>query len=171
MKIYTRTGDSGDTQIYVDKPIRVKKDDIILDCYGNLDELNSHIGVLHSKQDAPDKSYLARIQHALFNAGFVISASSTVEQQSIDELEQKIDAMTSELPAQTRFILPGGCETAAQAHVCRAVCRRAERSLISLSQTHDVSQTLLAYINRLSDYLFTYARYCNHINGLTDTTL
>lgn len=171
MKIYTRGGDKGNTQIYVDKAIRVEKDDAILNCYGDLDELNCHIGLLLSIEGIADAEFLTQIQRNLFNAGFVISASSSLSQDATEQLEAKIDEMTAQLPPQTRFILPGGCASAAQAHVCRAVCRRAERSVVTLSHQHDVPSELISFINRLSDFFFTYARYCNFQNKVSDTEI
>lgn len=171
MKIYTRGGDKGNTQIYVDKPVRVDKDDIILACYGDLDELNSHTGLLLSLTGETEKETLLTIQRLLFQAGFAISATSSLSDSDVRQLEERIDALTTHLTPQTHFILPGGSQAAAQAHVCRAVCRRAERTLKALSRVHDVPDVLTAFLNRLSDYFFTVARYINHQTGIADTSL
>ncbi|MEW9798627.1 cob(I)yrinic acid a,c-diamide adenosyltransferase [Alteromonas sp. CYL-A6] len=171
MKIYTRGGDKGSTQIYADKPMRVDKDDIILACYGDLDELNSHIGLLISLANDVESTTLHTIQRQLFQAGFAISATSSLSEEDVSALESAIDRLTHELAPQTQFILPGGCQAAAQAHVCRAVCRRTERTITALKRVHDVPDVLAAYINRLSDYLFTLARTLNHRAGLSDTSL
>jgi len=161
MKIYTRTGDKGSTQIYADKPIRVEKDDAVVQSYGDIDELNSHLGLLAAMVIVDHKPTIFAIQRNLFQAGFAISASSTLTQADIDNLEKDIDTMSAAMPAQTQFVLPGGCKAASQSHVCRAVCRRAERSVIRLSKHYDVPSVVPAYLNRLSDYLFTFARYLN----------
>ena len=163
MKVYTRTGDKGSTQIYADKLIRVEKDDAIVQSYGDIDELNSHLGLLAAmiSNDA-DKQAIYSIQRNLFQAGFAISASSTLTEKDVKKLEQAIDNMSASMPAQTHFVLPGGSQAGAQSHVCRAVCRRAERSIVMLSKQHDVPAVVVAYLNRLSDYLFTFARYLNH---------
>lgn len=167
MKIYTKTGDTGQTRIYVDTVETVKKDDAIVECYGTLDELNANIGLLQAHCNAFTES-LQQIQKHLFTIGFALSASSTLEDSAIVELEQQIDHFTAQLPAQTHFILPAGCVGAAQAHVCRTVCRRAERRLVTLSQHADVSAQALSYINRLSDWLFVFARWQNHLAGVSD---
>lgn len=174
MKIYTRTGDAGATQIYVDKPERLAKSDAVLNCYGDIDELNCHIGLLVSicEQNAELSRtlnpVLTQVQKDLFTIGFAMSAHATVEQHSIDQLEQHIDQLTAELPAQTSFILPGGSQPASQAHVARAVCRRAERSLVNLANEREVNEAALAYLNRLSDLLYTVARWINHRLGVSD---
>ncbi|MBD3584860.1 cob(I)yrinic acid a,c-diamide adenosyltransferase [Salinimonas sp. HHU 13199] len=167
MKIYTRGGDEGQTRIYADKPLKVSKDDAILRCYGDIDELNSHIGVLISLSEI-HQDYLQHIQQHLFQLGYVISATSSLHDNDVTALEQQIDALSDTLPAQTHFILPGGCHAAAQAHVCRTVCRRAERTLVSVAKSQDVSAAALAYINRLSDYFFVLARSLNQHADIAD---
>lgn len=171
MKIYTRTGDSGHTQIYADKAQRVSKDDLILDCYGNIDELNCHIGVLVTQVKEALHSTLHAKQRHLFQIGFAISATTTLTDSDVTALEQEIDTLSATLAPQTRFILPGGSPAAATAHLCRAVCRRAERSLVGLSHEYPVPETVLAYINRLSDYFFTLARHLNVAAGTEDIAL
>ncbi|WP_018981393.1 cob(I)yrinic acid a,c-diamide adenosyltransferase [Salinimonas chungwhensis] len=170
MKIYTRGGDKGQTRIYADKPVRVNKDDDILATYGDIDELNSHVGVLISLSPACDE-ILQTIQQHLFQLGYAISATSSLSEQDVSFIEQQIDSLTEELPAQTHFILPGGSQPAAQAHVCRTICRRAERTLVHLASHHDVTPAALAYINRLSDYFFVLARYLNQQAGVTDVSV
>ena len=161
MKIYTRTGDKGSTQIYADKAVRVDKDDLVVQSYGDMDELNSHIGLLAAHVTDKHKPMLQDIQRNLFQAGFAISASSTLTQTDIENLESLIDNITRQMQPNTSFVLPGGSKAAAQAHVCRAVCRRAERAVISLSKHYDVPEVVHAYLNRLSDFLFTFARFMN----------
>ena len=169
MKIYTRTGDKGSTQIYADKAVRVDKDDLVVQSYGDMDELNSHIGLLAAHVDEAHQPMLHDIQRNLFQAGFAISASSTLKQADVESLESLIDTITSKMPPNTSFVLPGGCKAAAQAHVCRAVCRRAERAVISLSKHYDVPEVVHAYLNRLSDFLFTFARFMNVEAGIDET--
>ncbi len=177
MKIYTRGGDGGQTRIYADKPVKVAKSDVILDCYGDIDELNSHVGLLacycQSRDTDPDGAlqeteWLQQIQQNLFQLGYAISATSTLSEADISALEQRIDALSESLAPQRHFILPGGHVSAAQAHVCRTVCRRAERTLVAAGLAHPVPATTLAYINRLSDYFFVLARSLNHNAGTSD---
>ncbi|MBT0587266.1 cob(I)yrinic acid a,c-diamide adenosyltransferase [Alteromonas oceanisediminis] len=175
MKIYTRGGDGGNTQIYTHKATRVDKDDIILECYGTLDELNAQVGMLCSllsqqKQEAlePLLSTNRAIQRALFQIGFGISDSSQIDAGQTVALENHIDHLQAMLPAQTHFILPGGCVMACHAHICRTVCRRCERVMVALSKQHDVDSKAIAYINRLSDYWFVQARYLNHLHDVAD---
>ncbi|WP_338517211.1 cob(I)yrinic acid a,c-diamide adenosyltransferase [Alteromonas gracilis] len=171
MKIYTRTGDKGSTQIYADKAVRVEKDDLVVKSYGDIDELNSNIGLLAATVSASHKPMLHDIQRNLFQAGFAISASSTLTEKNIDDLESLIDTLTNKMPPNTSFVLPGGSRAAAQAHVCRAVCRRAERAVISLSKHYDVPEVVHAYLNRLSDFLFTFARFLNIEAGVDEVAV
>lgn len=173
MKIYTKGGDKGQTQIYADKVVRLNKDDQVLACYGTLDELNAHLGLLssyitQSHADSQVPSQLSVIQLAIFQIGFAISATSKLTQQDVELLEQHIDQLQLSLAPQVSFILPGGCIAAAQAHVCRTVARRAERKLVALINQHPVPEVCLQFINRLSDYLFVIARSLNHELGLAD---
>lgn len=160
MKIYTKTGDKGSTQVYLDQPLRVKKSDNILDCYGTLDELNAHIGVLkcHLQTGSSHFAFLEQVQQRLFDIGFVLSASNQLDEHEVDVLERQIDSMEASLPPLTQFILPGGGQSAAYAHVCRTVTRRAERQLVGLAEQHSVPDSCLSYLNRLSDYFFVLAR-------------
>ncbi|MFC3095858.1 cob(I)yrinic acid a,c-diamide adenosyltransferase [Alteromonas sediminis] len=175
MKIYTRGGDKGATHVYVNKAVRVTKDDAIIEVYGALDELNAQMGLLRaqleqSRTNADDKTSetLLLIQRAIFEAGYALSATSQLTQQHIDWLEEGIDHMQSKLPQQTAFILPGGTLLASQAHVCRTVCRRAERAMVALTSEHEVSDIAMAFVNRLSDWLFVFARLQNHLIGEGD---
>ena len=176
MKIYTKGGDKGHTQVYADKVLRLSKDDAMLECYGTLEELNAHIGLLvsqleplkHLAQQPAMYQQLLAVQQSLFQIGFAISASSKLSAADVGQLEQQIDHLQAELPAQTSFILPGGSIAASQAHVCRTVARRAERRLVAVAQQHPVAPVCLEFINRLSDYLFVLARSINHGLGLSD---
>ena len=157
-KIYTRTGDAGDTGKA--DGVRVSKDDCLIHAQGDIDELNSFIGLLASKvdDDALDQLIL-KIQHDLFNIGAEISLSQPlITAKDVAYLEQQLDHYNAGLPPLKEFILPGGGEAASLCHVARAVCRRAERSLVTLDKEQGVGSELLAYINRLSDLLFVLAR-------------
>lgn len=166
MKIYTKQGDKGTTAVYTSTVIRMDKDDILLDCYGTLDELNSYLGLCasmltESKFEA-QKLSLLDCQQQLFAIGFALSDTDKLASASVTQLEAWIDNLQAQLAPQTTFILPGGSSTSAHLHVARTIARRAERQLVSVSKNYTVSDISLAYINRLSDYLFVMARYCNH---------
>lgn len=167
MKIYTKGGDQGHTQIYTDQPIRMSKADPVLECYGTLDELNAHVGMLlcHSGSSS-EGALLVRTQRLLFHIGFAISADSKLTQADVAELETHIDSLQGILPVQTSFILPNGCVAACQAHICRTLARRAERALVAVSEQHQVPAVCLQYINRLSDYFFVLARHENALAGV-----
>ena len=175
MKIYTKTGDDGTTALFGGK--RVKKSSIRVEAYGNIDELNSFLGLLiESMGKGEVREYMEKIQHVLFNIGSVIA---TVDDKflaklpkllisDISSLENQMDKMEQELSPMTNFILPSGHETIARAHICRTVCRRAERSLVALmdSEAGESSlSTALQFINRLSDYFFVLARKLAQLNG------
>jgi len=157
-KIYTRTGDAGDTGKA--DGARVSKDDCLIHAQGDIDELNSFIGLLASKVDENALSQLIlKIQHDLFNIGAEISLSQPlITAKDVEYLEQQLDHYNADLPPLKEFILPGGGEVASLCHVARAVCRRAERNLVTLDKEHGMGSELLAYINRLSDLLFVLAR-------------
>jgi cob(I)alamin adenosyltransferase len=157
-KIYTRTGDAGDTG-KADGG-RVSKDDCLIHAQGDIDELNSFIGLLASKVDDHALGELIlNIQHDLFNIGAEISLSQQfITAESVEYLEQQLDHYNADLPPLKEFILPGGGEVASLCHVARSVCRRAERSLVTLHHNRQAGKETLAYINRLSDLLFVLAR-------------
>lgn len=173
MKIYTRTGDAGTTALVGGK--RVRKDSLRLEAYGTTDELNSFLGLLIAELPTTEEdaiNTLLMAQNKLFCVGAYLATDNTenpelqptgLNNNHISQLEQQIDAMTDRLPALNSFILPGGCHAAAQANVCRAVCRRAERKIIALTQEARVDHTVEQFVNRLSDYLFTLARYLNFL--------
>ena len=168
MKIYTRTGDRGETSLF--GGARVPKNDPRIDAYGTIDELNSQIGVVLAIED--DAQLLA-VQRDLFEIGAHlaspgISKFAGVEAARIEELERGIDAMEAGLAPLKSFILPGGTAAAAQLHVARTVCRRAERLVVALHDDDPATQSSIAYLNRLSDYLFVAARYANHKRGVED---
>lgn len=170
MKIYTRTGDQGKTSLVGGQ--RVSKTCTRLESYGTIDELCSHIGLLITYcTDAHDQRFLTDIQRALFKVGGYLATDTSqhevrptniVTADMVTTLEQEIDRINATLPPFRCFILPGGCQAAAQSHVCRTVCRRAERRILALSEEGaQVDSQVVAYVNRLSDYLFVLARKLN----------
>lgn len=172
MKIYTKTGDKGMTFLVGGK--RVEKDDARVEAYGTLDELQSFVGMLAS---ATDEVQLEDIQRVLFKIGGYLAyedaTSAGVTDEMIAQLEQKIDRLSEELPPLRTFIIPGSTMAASICHVCRTVCRRAERRMTTLRRTIDVEldDNAFIYINRLSDYFFLLARKLNMVAGKEDVTL
>ena len=175
-KVYTKTGDKGETSII--GGIRVKKSCERLEAYGTVDELSSHLGLLASMlPDGEDKDLIIRIQNNLFS---VCSNLATDQSQTplydsaklpdgeIEVLEQEVYKIMNLLPERQGFILPGGTQAAAQAHVCRTVCRRAERRIVALSEVAQISPETQQYINRLSDYLFVLAKKINFNAGMSE---
>ena len=175
-KVYTRTGDQGQTSII--GGFRVSKACERLEAYGTVDELSSHLGLLASLlPEGEDKTLIIRIQNNLFN---VCSNLATDQSQTplynsakladgeIELLEQEVDRIMKLLPERQGFILPGGCQAAAQAHVCRTVCRRAERRIVALSEVAQISPETLQYVNRLSDYLFVLAKKINFNTNVSE---
>jgi len=170
MKVYTRTGDAGQTSLV--GGTRVPKTHPRLEAYGTIDELNSHVGLLRGLlHDSPHEVLLKDIQTELFVLGSnlatdtakqTLRASSVVGREKVEQLEHEIDKLDAALPAQRYFTLPGGCIAAAEAHICRTVCRRAERRILVLVEAGaDIDGQLLAYMNRLSDYFYMLARTLN----------
>ncbi len=175
MKIYTKTGDKGQTGLI--GGTRVSKDNARLEAYGTVDELNSQIGLLcTSTIEKLSLDFLEIIQHNLFVIGSYLatdqektSASSfLISEEKILQVEHEIDRLNEQLPELTSFILPGGSIAAANAHICRTISRRAERKIVTLSKEHNVDIQIIKYINRLSDYLFTLARYINNREGIAE---
>ena len=166
MKIYTKTGDKATTAIFTGK--RVPKHHIRIESYGTLDELNSYLGLLRDQEmDKASKKTLALIQNKLFTLGAILATEPSkdkrlkiprIYQEDIELLEKEIDKMNEELPEMTHFILPGGHPTVSHCHVARTICRRSERMISYLHENDPVPETVLSYVNRLSDYLFVLAR-------------
>lgn len=165
--IYTRKGDSGTTSLVGGE--RVEKDNVRVEAYGTIDELNAHLGFLTSAAEC--KEYTASIE-AISNCLFAIGgylacgqpAPSPITGEEIEALEAQIDAWDATLEPINRFLLPPCTEAAARANVCRTICRRAERRIVTLSQQADVEHLVAAYVNRLSDYLFTLSRILSRGN-------
>lgn len=177
MKIYTKTGDKGETSLLGGK--RVFKNCVEMEAIGEVDELNSSIGLLvaHLDKDSEEKKCLQKIQNKLFDIGSNLAAVQTdiikvpqINTNDLEFLENRIDKMTAELPELTQFILPGGSVQASLAFQARAICRRAERVVTKLNQHYELNENIPKYLNRLSDYLFTLARYFNKIENIEEIT-
>jgi cob(I)alamin adenosyltransferase len=176
MKIYTKTGDSGDTGLLA--PGRVRKDHPRIEAYGTVDELNAALGLARASGLGEDiDRVIGRAQNELFSLGAQLAAvdprsapDSAISSDHVGALERDIDHLGRSLPPLTQFILPGGSASAAALHVARTVCRRAERRVVSLrDREHQaVSEILIQYLNRLSDLLFVAARAANHHRGVGD---
>lgn len=183
MKIYTKTGDKGETSLFGGG--RVKKNDTRVAAYGEVDELNSFVGVLIASIKEANASHhriesdlltrtLLSMQNRLFDLGaelatgdanFLAKLPRRITQADVQGLEQAIDSMQAPLVPLRNFILPGGGMPAAHAHVCRSVARRAERAMLTSGETPDL---LIAYINRVSDYFFVLARFLNHLQQISE---
>jgi cob(I)alamin adenosyltransferase len=173
MKIYTKTGDSGETSLIGGG--RVRKDHARIEAYGTVDELNSFIGVARSGwPSSPIDAELHSIQSDLFDIGAQLATPAAnerfpgVESARIEALERAIDDMESELEPLKNFILPGGSTAAGNFHVARTVCRRAERLVIALDDSSEMTLRTVRYLNRLSDFLFVCARFANKRLGVED---
>lgn len=176
MKIYTKTGDDGTTGLFGGK--RLPKFALRIEAYGTVDELNAVIGVALT-HPAPERiaGVLKEISSLLFTVGSDLATPlypapkyhiPRVEEQHIAWLEALIDEYTAELPSLKNFILPGGTQAAAHLHLARTVCRRAERIAVHLASEENIGETVVKFLNRLSDYLFTAARLANHLEGVED---
>jgi cob(I)alamin adenosyltransferase len=168
-KIYTRTGDDGTTGLADGS--RVSKSGPRIEAIGAVDELNSTIGVLLAEELPPTlRSAITSVQHDLFDVGGELSVPGhdIISAAHVARVERELDALNSSLPALTDFVLPGGCRAAAAAHVARAVCRRAERRVVTLSESEALPPLLIQYLNRLSDFLFVAARALNAHSGKGD---
>jgi cob(I)alamin adenosyltransferase len=172
MKVYTKTGDSGTTALFGGQ--RVSKDNIRIDSYGTVDELNSYIGLIRDQEmNQHFKEILIEIQDRLFTVGAILATPVEKEimkngekrlknlgiiESDIELLEKEIDTMEDSLPQMTHFVLPGGHTTVSYCHLARCVCRRAERLAVTLSNQEQIDEMAVKYLNRLSDYLFVLAR-------------
>ncbi len=174
MKIYTKTGDSGTTSLVGGK--RVSKTHVRLEAYGTVDELSAYLGLLQTYLPKEEEKCLIQwVQNRLFDLGSRLATEDDstyldrMPEVSVDEivrLEQAIDEMQQGLPLVRSFVLPGGCRGAALCHVCRTVCRRAERRVLAMTDEGiAVDERLVAFLNRLSDFLFVLARKMNNLSG------
>lgn len=182
-KIYTKTGDKGETSLFTGK--RVQKNDPFIEALGSVDECNSSLGVVVAFLPATQETgavrvQLERIQHALFDVGAALATPRTCamdsklektrfDKEEVEQLELWIDEMTELLPPLHVFILPGGSQCGSLIHVARSICRRAERRILPLHRDKEVSDAVIIYINRLSDYLFCLSRYVNFLSKVRET--
>ncbi len=174
VKIYTKTGDTGETALFGGR--RVGKDSVRIDAYGTVDELNACLGL--ARAGAPDEivAEIAPLQNELFILGADLATPldtkntgiQRIADAHVETVEARIDTLEDQLDPIRFFILPGGSETAARLHVCRTVARRAERLIVQLSALEDINTLDIRYINRLSDFLFVLARFANHVEGRGD---
>lgn len=168
-RIYTRTGDDGTTGLADGS--RIGKDSLRIDAIGEVDELNSSLGVVLAEELPPEmRATLVTVQHDLFDMGGELSVPGheLIAESHVAALERELDVLNATLPALKDFVLPGGTRAAAAAHIARTVCRRAERKLVAMSRTEQVPPLLLHYLNRLSDLLFVCARALNRHAGKDD---
>ncbi|UCG89493.1 MAG: cob(I)yrinic acid a,c-diamide adenosyltransferase [Gemmatimonadota bacterium] len=179
MKIYTRSGDTGETSLFGGG--RVPKNDPRVAAYGDVDELSSAIGLaIATEPQSLESDVLGSVQRDLFSIGGTLASpaaykvakaleKTTIPETRIAELEAAIERVEAGLPELTAFIVPGGCAKSAQLHCARSVCRRAERSVVSLALQEQVPAQVLVFLNRLSDLLFVLARLANHRANIPDT--
>lgn len=170
MKVYTKTGDRGETSLA--GGCRVSKDDCRVEAYGTVDELSAHVAVLRDAMDGDDprlepvRAELTEILRELMTAGSLLACAGDdavrnvppLRDDRVEALEQRIDRLQSGLPGVRSFVLPGGHPLVSQCQVCRTVCRRAERRVIAAAREYDVPETVLCYVNRLSDYFYSLGR-------------
>ena len=176
MKIYTKTGDAGETGLF--GGARVSKASLRVAAYGDVDELNSAIGWARvAISDTDLDALLNQIQHDLFEVGAELGSTAArqekgglplIEETQVETLERAIDKYEEGPPALQSFVLPGGSESAARFHLTRCICRRAERGIVALGAQETLRGELFRYLNRLSDLLFVLARYANHTAGVED---
>jgi len=177
MKIYTKTGDAGETSLYGGK--RVPKNSLRIDAYGTVDELNSVIGVCRSLNTVKELDlFFDELQRDLFTLGADLATPEErstspvlrIQESHIGRIEKNIDALESHLTPLKKFILPGGSRTSAMVHFARTVCRRAERIVVHLAQVEpSIGKNPVIYLNRLSDFLFVLARYRNSLSNFSET--
>jgi cob(I)alamin adenosyltransferase len=178
-KIYTRTGDDGETSLFAGG--RVRKDHVRVAAYGTIDELNAVLGVVRNDLAAIDPTpsevdqFVVSLQHQLFKLGAELATpqpekdgANLIRDADVSQLEQAIDRWTAMLAPLREFILPGGCPAATQLQLARCVCRRGERLVVRLAADEPVRGEVLRYVNRLSDVLFVLARYTNRLAGVAD---
>jgi len=183
-RVYTRQGDQGETALAGGQ--RVPKDGARIQAYGTVDELNSFVGVARSTvaemaagepRLAPLAATLLRVQHELFNLGSILATlpedvhpkQARVTETEVAQLEREMDHMNEELPPLRSFVLPGGSRLNAELHVCRTVCRRAERAAVGLARAENIPPETVRYLNRLSDAMFVWSRWASHVAGAPET--
>jgi cob(I)alamin adenosyltransferase len=173
-RIYTKTGDKGETHLVGGQ--RVPKDSLRIECFGTVDELNAFVGMacVTSAETLPQlAAILRRVQHELFNLGSILATKAEdvhpkqarVTSVEIAQLEKEIDQANDDLSPLRSFVLPGGSRLNAELHVCRTICRRAERLAVSLAREEQIPPEAVQYLNRLSDAFFVWSRWANHVLG------
>ena len=176
MKIYTKKGDKGHTSL-MDGEI-VNKHNLSVDAYGTIDELNSFIGLLKDYlEDDKLKAVLNNIQLKLFSIGSILASGKNqnisekvkIEKKDVLGIESMIDRFGDDLPELKNFIIPGGHKTSSYSHVCRSICRRAERRISELNNLYKINPYILSYINRLSDFFFVLSRHIKHSDNVEET--
>lgn len=172
MKIYTKTGDEGKTGLYSGK--RLSKAHPRVEAYGTVDELNAFLGLLrdHVDDEAISAELLAQ-QHHLFALGAAMAddrpgQAYKLPEDAVTNLEVRMDAMNESLPKMTHFILPGGAPVLSYAHLCRTVCRRAERRTVELAEAVEMDKSIIIYLNRLSDYFFVLGRFLAQVENIEE---
>ena len=177
-RIYTKTGDQGETGLVGGQ--RVSKDAQRIEVFGTVDELNSFVGLarISARESGLNEmeSIFERVQHELFNLGSVLATlpqdlhpnQPRITQETIAQLEREIDQYNATLQPLRSFVLPGGSRICAELHVCRTVCRRAERALVTMSHTEDIPVEAMLYLNRLSDAMFVWSRWVNQSLGVEE---
>jgi cob(I)alamin adenosyltransferase len=176
-RVYTRRGDTGQTSLVGGQ--RLPKNDLRIEAYGTVDELNSFIGLARdSARELPELDrILLRVQHELFNLGSILATlpadvhpkQARITTADSEQLEREIDRMNEALPPLRSFVLPGGSRLNAELHICRTICRRAERVSVALAAQTEVDEASLKYLNRLSDALFVWSRWASHQLGAAET--
>jgi cob(I)alamin adenosyltransferase len=174
MKIYTKTGDKGQTSLLSGE--RTPKFDLRIKAYGTVDELSSFIGLLAALEfDINQRSFLYQVQTILYFSGshLAVRGKTTLPMKNIKDhdiksVEQQIDLMNEQLPELKHFIIPGGSKEAAFCHICRSICRRAEREVVELSEKEKIDANIIIYLNRLSDYFFVLSRLILHYQNIPE---
>jgi len=176
-RVYTRTGDSGETALAGGQ--RVPKDGLRIETYGTVDELNSFVGAARVSAEAapPLADILLRVQHELFNLGSILATlpenvhpkQARITEADVTRLEEEMDRMNQDLPALRSFVLPGGNRLNAELHICRTVCRRAERLCVALARVEQIPEEDIRYLNRLSDAFFVWSRWASLTTGAPET--
>ncbi len=176
-RIYTKTGDRGETHLAGGQ--RVAKDSLRITCYGTVDELNAFVGMagVSAAEAVPElAAILRRVQHELFNLGSILATKpadvhpkqACITTAEIEQLEKEIDRMNAGLPPLRSFVLPGGSRLNTELHACRTICRRAERAAVSLAREEEIPPEAVQYLNRLSDAFFVWSRWANHVLGIPE---
>jgi len=179
-RVYTRRGDTGDTALAGGQ--RVPKDSLRIEAYGTVDELNAFLGTARASAEEsaatrPLAAILLRVQHELFNLGSIMATlpedvhpkQARVTEAEVAQLEVEMDRMNENLPPLRSFVLPGGSRLNAELHICRTVCRRAERICVALAREESIPGDAVRYLNRLSDALFVWSRWASHVTGAAET--